>query len=231
MLRLAGICVHAFTALGSVCALLVMLAIIEGKFEAAFAWLFVALAIDAVDGSLARAVDITVHLPRFSGERLDLVVDYVTYVFVPAFALLHGKVLAGWTGGIVAALILVSSLYHFSDMDSKAEDKCFVGFPAVWNLVAFCLFAWGSPSWLAEALCLALVVLTFIPMRWLHPLRVKRYLLLNVAITIAGLAAGLWILMTGFPGGMWSSAILGVAGLYYLGMALSWPTAGEKSSR
>lgn len=222
MHRFAGICVHVFTALGSVCALLAMLAIFEGKFERAFIWLFVALVIDAVDGSLARAVDITDHVPRFSGERLDLVIDYVTYVFVPTLALLQGRLLVGWWGGVIAALILISSLYHFADLGSKAEDKCFIGFPAVWNLVAFCLFAWGASHWLSAGLSLALVALTFVPMSWVHPFRVKRLLPLNAGVALAGLSAGIWILTTGFPGGLWPGAILGVAGFYFFGMALSW---------
>lgn len=230
MLRLAGICVHVFTALGSVCALMAMLAIFDGRFELAFAWLFIALAIDAVDCSLARAVDITVHVPRVSGERLDFVVDYVTYVFVPVLALVRGGFLSGWIGDLTAALILLSSLYHFADVGSKADDKCFVGFPAVWNMVAFCLFAWGAPGWLAVALSLALIVLTFVPMHWLHPFRVARYFALNLIMTLIGLAAGLWILMTGFPGAAWASAALGLAGLYYFAMALSWRWTGGEAS-
>ena len=82
-----------------------------------------ALVIDAVDGSLARAVDVEANLPRFSGERLDLVIAYMTYVFVPVLALLHAKVLTGWIGQGLAGLILLSSLYHFSDTESKTEDN------------------------------------------------------------------------------------------------------------
>lgn len=231
MLRLAGYCVHVFTALGSVCALLAMLGVFEGKFELAFVWLFVALGIDAVDGTLARAVDVETHVPRFSGERLDLVIDFVTYVFVPVLALLKGGLLAGWLGQITAALILLSSLYHFSDSASKAEDKCFVGFPAVWNIVAFCLFAWGTPQWLAAMISLGLVVLTFVPMHWLHPFRVAKHFGVNVAMTASGFVAGIWILTTGFPGGLIPGLILGAASLYYLIMALSWPWIGRLSSR
>jgi phosphatidylcholine synthase len=224
---LAGICVHVFTALGSVCALKAALAIFDGRFEPAFVWLFVALAIDAVDGTLARAVDIETSVPRFSGERLDLVIDYVTYVFVPVLALLKGRLLTGWLGEVTAALILLSSLYHFSDLASKAEDKCFVGFPAVWNIVAFCLFAWGTPDWLAMLASLALVVLTFIPMHWLHPFRVAKHLTLNIAVTAAGLVAAAWVLATGFPGDLVARLILAGASFYYVAMALSWPWSGR----
>ncbi len=223
MVRLAGFAVHVFTALGSVCALLSMLAIFDRAYELAFVWLFVALVIDTVDGTLARAVEVKVHVPRFSGDRLDLVIDYVTYVFVPVLALLHAGFLSGIIGGITGGLILLSALYHFADTESKAADNCFVGFPAVWNIVAFCLFAWNAPGWLAVVISLALVALTFVPMHWVHPMRVARLFWLNVVIAVVGIAAGIWVLATGLPGGVGPGLVLAGASLYFVVLALSWP--------
>lgn len=227
MLWLAGMGVHVFTALGSACALFATLAVFDGTYERAFVWLFVALAIDAIDGTFARAVDIETHVPRFSGERLDLVVDYLTYVFVPVLALLHARLLAGWSGYATAVLILLSSLYHFADLGSKASDNCFVGFPAVWNLVAFCFFAWGLPSWAVTMGALALIALAFIPMHWLHPMRVTRFFGWNVAMMSAGLVAGVWILSTGFPGGLVPALLLAASSLYFVVMALGWQWLGR----
>jgi len=230
VLRLAGFAVHLFTALGSVCALLAMLAIFERAYEMAFVWLFVALVIDTVDGTLARAVDIHVHVPRFSGERLDLVIDYITYVFVPVIALMHAGFLSGIIGGATGGLILLSALYHFADTGSKADDNCFVGFPAVWNIVAFCLFAWSAPGWLAVGVSLVLVALAFVPMHWIHPMRVVRHFWINVAMAAAGVAAGIWILATGFPAGVVPGAILAAASLYFVGMALIWPRLNDAAN-
>lgn len=229
LLRWAGAGVHMFTALGIVCALLAMLAVLDGAYERAFAWLFVALFVDAVDGSMARAVDIEQNLPRFSGERLDLVIDYVTYVFVPVLALLHARLLEGTLGHAVAMLILLSSLYHFADNDSKSADNCFVGFPAVWNIVAFCLFAWGVSSTIAAAVSVVLAGLAFVPMHWLHPMRVRRLLVLNVGVTVAGLAAGMWVLWVGFPAGPVTGGVLLAAALYYVGLALLWRRWSSRS--
>ena len=227
MRQIAGLGVHVFTALGSVCALFACLAVLDGAFERAFGWLFVALVIDAVDGTLARAVDVERHVPRFSGERLDLVIDFTTYVFVPVLAMLRGGFLTGGVGPAVAGLVLLSSLYHFADTASKADDKCFVGFPAVWNIVAFCFFAWATPPWLAMSIALALVVLAFVPMHWLHPMRVRRYLAVNVAVSMAGLVASVWVLSTGFPASIVPGAIIGVAAAYFVGMALFWSWIGR----
>src|SRR5215470_14155118 len=131
----AAALVHVFTALGAVCAFLATQAIVAGAWETAFAWLGVAAAVDGLDGTLARRVGVKHYLPRFSGDRLDLIIDYLTYVFVPTFALLQAGFLQGAWGFGLAALILLSSLFHFSDTESKAADHSFIGFPAVWNLV------------------------------------------------------------------------------------------------
>src|SRR5215510_13425394 len=123
--------VHCFTALGVVCAFLALRAALAMEWVALFVWLGIALLIDGVDGTLARLAKITTVLPRFSGERLDLIIDYLTYVFVPALALLLGGFLEGGFGVLLTSLILLSSLFHFSDTESKTADYCFVGFPAL----------------------------------------------------------------------------------------------------
>ena len=182
--RLAAAGVHVFTGLGAVCGLFAALAAFDGAWERMFAWLGLALVIDGIDGSFARLTRVEERLPRFSGERLDLVVDYVTYVFVPALALVRAGYIDGPAGLALAAAILLSSLFHFSDLASKADDYSFVGFPAIWNIVAFYVFAFAMPQWAAYALIGACVVLTFVPMRWVHPLRVTRLRWLTLAVTL-----------------------------------------------
>ena len=115
--------VHLFTAVGAVVALLATRAMLNGAWEEAFGWLGLALLIDGIDGPFARRTQVAVRLPRFSGERLDLIIDYLTYVFVPALMLLQAGYLTGLSGLILASLILLSSLYHFSDTGSKCESQ------------------------------------------------------------------------------------------------------------
>lgn len=191
--------VHIFTALGSVCALLAMRAVLAGAWEETFIWLGIALVIDGADGTFARWADVGTRLPRFSGERLDLVVDYVTYVFVPTLALLQAGYLQGGLGLLLASLILLSSLFHFSDTESKTDDHCFVGFPAVWNVVAFYVFALHMPASAVTVLVVLCAALTFVPMPWAHPLRTPLLWPLTVALLILWVGAASLTLWQGFP--------------------------------
>jgi len=212
--------VHVFTATGIVCALLATRAVLVGAWEEVFIWLGIALLIDGIDGALARLADVAVKLPRFSGERLDLVIDYVTYVFVPALALLQADYLQGRLGVLLVGLILLSSLFHFADTESKTDDHCFVGFPAVWNIVAFYVFAFRMPSWLVAVLVLACVVLTFVPMRWAHPLRTPLLWPITMAVSVLWCVAACFTLWWGFPASQLVQAILLAAGAYGISLTL-----------
>lgn len=212
--------VHLFTALGAVCALLATEAVIARDATALFVWLYVALVIDAVDGTFARAVNVADNLPRFSGERLDLVIDYLTYVFVPVLALLQWHYLEGPAGSVLAAGILLSSLFHFSDLDSKTKDNCFVGFPAIWNIFAFYAFALDPSPRTVALFTLIAICATFLPLPWVHPLRVAKLRTVTVAVTIAAGVAGIVALFGGLPAApAVKAALVGVA-IYYVGLAL-----------
>lgn len=218
MAGIAAAGVHLFTALGAVCGLFAALAAFDGAWERMFAWLGAALIIDGIDGSFARLTRVDERLPRFSGERLDLVVDYVTYVFVPALALVRAGFLDGTVGLALAAAILLSSLFHFSDLASKGDDYSFIGFPAVWNLVAFYPFALGLPPWLTWVIVTICVVLTFLPMHWVHPFRVVRLRLVTLAVTLAWAVAAIAAVLHGFPASRWSQAVLLVAAAYIVAL-------------
>lgn len=223
--RGAAALVHVFTALGVACALLALLAVLDGRYTAAFGWLGVALIIDGVDGTFARYVDVSRRVPRISGETLDLVVDYTTYVFVPIVALLKAGFLVGAWGLALAVLALMSSLFHFSDKANKADDYSFVGFPAVWNIVAFYLFAFAADQTVTALVVIVCVVLTFIPMRWVHPMRVARLKALNIGVSVLGAIASIWVLWRGFPADVIAKAALACSGLYGVGLAFVRPWA------
>jgi phosphatidylcholine synthase len=224
--RWGAAAVHLFTASGAVCGLFAIHAVLAGRYEAAFVWLGVALIVDGIDGAFARALDVGRRLPDFSGEKLDLVVDYVTYVFVPALALQLGGFLTGAWGGVLAGLILLSSLFHFSHLGSKADDHCFVGFPAVWNVVAFYIFAFAPPGWAVSVIVLLCVGFTFVPMRWLHPMRVVQFRSVNIAVCLLWAGAAIWTLMTGFPAHAVAMVVLALVALYVIGLSVLWPLIG-----
>jgi phosphatidylcholine synthase len=221
-LKMAAAAVHLFTASGAVCALFATLALFDQRWEIMFGWLGLAFFIDGVDGTFARMLDVQKRLPEFSGERLDLVVDYTTYVFVPTLALLKFGFLVGVTGHVLAALILLSSLYHFGDLGNKSDDHCFVGFPAVWNLVAFQLFAFDVSPPVAGSVILAGVILTFVPWRWVHPMRVDVFRRLTLGLMVLWALAALYILIKGFPASVIARSILLIGTLWGTGLALLW---------
>ena len=217
----AAVGVHVFTALGAVCALFATLALLKGALELMFVWLGAALLIDGLDGPLARRFRVAELVPRFSGERLDLVIDYLTYVFVPALALWQEGVLSGPLGLALVAGILVSSLFHFADLESKAEDNSFVGFPALWNVVAFYLFACDAGRLAAAAVVCAGIALTFVSWRWVHPLRVTALRPLTLAVMALGCIAATVTLVAGFPAPPLAQLVLFAVGIYGIGLTIT----------
>jgi phosphatidylcholine synthase len=167
--------VHLFTASGVVLAFLALAAIDRGEWRLALLWLLAALAIDGVDGSLARAAKVKENAPRIDGEAFDLIVDYLNYVFVPAVLICRAGLVPASFALPLAAAILLSSVYVFVRKDMKTEDNYFRGFPALWNLVA--LYLWvaqpGAPA--GTLVVIVFAVLSFAPIRFVHPFRVRDY--------------------------------------------------------
>jgi phosphatidylcholine synthase len=164
-----------FTASGAVLALFALLAIEQQKWQAALLLLFAALIVDGIDGTFARWARVKEKASRVDGDTLDLVVDYLTYVFIPTLFIWRAGLVPGSLAPWLAAAILLSSLYLFARTDMKTQDSYFRGFPALWNLVAFYLYALAaSPAAGAILVCL-LVALTFAPVHFVHPFRVRDY--------------------------------------------------------
>jgi phosphatidylcholine synthase len=212
--RLAAAAVHLLTASGVALALLALLAAQDGKWQLMFAWLGIALVVDAVDGPLARRFKVQSVLPGFSGERLDLIIDYLTYVAIPAFALTKADLLPEEFRLPAAIAILLSSLYHVANVHSKTEEGYFVGFPAIWNVVLLYLFALGLPPYAALFVVAFFVLLTFVPILCVHPFRVVRLRVLTVLVTIAWTLAAAAAILYSFPSPAWVQALLLVTAVY-----------------
>jgi len=189
-LRLAGLAVHVYTASGSVLALLIVVAAMDGDAIRAL-WLgLAALIIDGTDGMLDRRLRVKQTIPWFDGARLDDIVDYLTYAFAPMVLLWTGGYLPEGAGGAtLAALPLLASSYQFCRVDAKTEDHFFLGFPSYWNVVAFYVVVLGLSQLQTGALLVACAVLVFVPVRYIYPSRTVAFRRLNLALTAGWLTA------------------------------------------
>jgi phosphatidylcholine synthase len=216
-----AVCVHLLTASGVLAGFEAMLASLEHRWEVAFIWLAVATVIDGIDGPLARHFDVKTLLPRFSGERLDLVIDYFTYVIVPALMIYaSGRMPAGFATA-AAFIVLLTSLFHFSDEESKTKDGFFVGFPAIWNVIAFLLFVFPIAPAVAFAVIAVLGALTFVPLKWVHPIRARRWRALTIAVLAIWSAAAMLVIWQGFPASPALQVVIGACSLYLLARGLA----------
>jgi phosphatidylcholine synthase len=196
--RAAAFSVHVFTALGAGLALLALLEAVREHWAAMFAWLGAALVIDAADGPMARQLDVVRLQPNWSGEVLDLVVDFVTYVFVPAYAITAGGLLLPLAAPLLGIGITVSGALYFADRRMKRADNHFRGFPGLWNIAAFYLFLLHWPPALASLLVAVLIAATFLPFYVIHPMRVVRLRWLTLTLMAAWGALALYALIKDF---------------------------------
>lgn len=176
--------VHLLTASGAAFALLSGLAIMQGNLVMAFTWLGIALFVDGIDGPLARRLAISEVLPRWSGAALDFVIDYTTYVFLPALILIVAGVLPTPYDVLAAVVIVVSGALYFADTQMKTANAAFKGFPAVWNAAVFVLLVAEAGPIFTFGAILALAALTFAPVHFVHPVRVRRWRPFTLAITV-----------------------------------------------
>lgn len=196
--RAAAFSVHVFTALGAGIALIAQLEAVREHWAAMFGWLGLALIVDGIDGPIARKLDVGRLHPNWSGDVLDLVVDFVTYVFVPAYAVTAGGLLLPLAAPLLGAGIVVSGALYFADRRMKSADNHFRGFPALWNAVAFYLFLLHWPPALASLAVAILIVATFIPFHVLHPVRVARWRKLTLSLIALWAVLAIYVLVRDF---------------------------------
>jgi phosphatidylcholine synthase len=216
LIQIRAFSVHVFTAAGAAFALAALFYAAAAQWTSMFLCLGIALIIDGVDGTIARHVDAAKILPRWSGDVLDLVVDFVTYVFVPAYAIASGQLLPALLAFPAGALIVTTGAIYFADRQMKLPGNYFRGFPALWNALAFYLFLIKPAAWFALLVVVAFSALTFTPFKFLHPMRVKRFWPFNLlAIVIWSILASI-ALVYGLHPGVWVTAGLLLIGIYFL---------------
>jgi phosphatidylcholine synthase len=178
--RAAAWGVHLYTALGLPLAFLSAVALAKGDAGMFFLYAWIACVIDATDGFLARRLRVREVLPYFDGRKLDDIVDYLNFVFLPVLSL-PALGMLGEGMEWVSVLPLMASAYGFCQERAKTEES-FVGFPSYWNVLVLYLYVL-HPSPLVAAITIGVLsLLVFVPIHWIYPSKAK----LLKPITVAG---------------------------------------------
>ena len=206
--------VHLLTATGAVFAMLALLAAVQSKWELMFLWLVVAFFVDGIDGPLARKFNVKKYAPEFDGVLLDLVIDYLTYVFIPAFALFGSGLLPGWTGWFAIIVITFASAMYFADTRMKTTDNSFSGFPGCWHMVVLVLFAIEPNFYIILGIVSLLSITMFVPLKFIHPVRTERWRVVSLPITLSWVFFAGWAAWVDFDPQSWAHWGLVISSLY-----------------
>ena len=218
--RARAFTVHIFTATGAALAFLALILATGGHWAAMFLCLGLALVVDGADGPIARAFDVQNVLPRWSGDTLDLVVDFTTYVFVPAYAIAASGLLPQILAIPAGIVVVISGALYFADREMKTKDNYFRGFPAVWNLAAFYLYLLEPPEWAAAIAIAVLAGLSFTPIRFLHPLRVQHWRSFNIVLLAVWAVLAFVALIQDLSPGLYVTLPLSLIAVYFFAVGL-----------
>lgn len=213
--------VHIFTASGAMIAFLSLTAAIEREMGLAFAWLGLALLVDGIDGTFARAWSVKKYAPQLSGDVLDLVVDYVTYVFVPAVILLMSDLYDHWLLALNGVIIVGSAALYFASNTMKTHDYWFRGFPAVWNLVVFLILVFAPPAILTTLIIILLALAQASNFTFVHPVRVKMWRPLTLTLLCVWSVVACIAILEDMKVDLYSQWTLGLIAAYFLALGIA----------
>ena len=183
--------IHLLTASGAVFAMLALLAAADENWATMYLWLVFALMVDGIDGPLARKFEVKKYAPQWDGVLLDLIIDYLTYVFIPAYALFESGLFPGWTGWISTGIIVFTSAIYFADTRMKTSDNSFSGFPGCWNMLVLVFFAIELDWRIMTAIVVLLAALQFVPLKFVHPVRTDRWRAITLPMAIIWVVTGM----------------------------------------
>jgi len=208
--------VHLFTATGAVLALFAMLAAGNQQWATMFLWLMAALVVDGLDGPLARRFKVKKYAAHWDGALLDLIIDFLTYVFIPAYALAQSGLLPVWEGWLAAILIVLTGVVYFSDTRMKTSDNSFLGFPGCWNMVVLVLFATKPVFGIMIAVIGVLALAQFFSLKFVHPMRTRRWRWLSLTVMFIWVAVAIWVGWLDFDAPLLAQALLLASSAYLL---------------
>ncbi|MDA0224165.1 MAG: CDP-alcohol phosphatidyltransferase family protein [Proteobacteria bacterium] len=225
-----ALAVHLFTATGAVFAMLAMLAAVDHKWSLMYLWLVVAFVVDGVDGPLARKYHVKKFAPMFDGVLLDLIIDYLTYVFIPAFALFRSGLLPGWTGWICIIVITFGSAMYFADNRMKTKDNSFSGFPGAWNMVVLVLFVTEPNFWIILGIVVVLAACMFTRLEFVHPVRTQRWRNVTMPVAFAWTGFAGWAAWLNFNPGVLVITVITATSIYLLFAGIAMQIFPEKNA-
>ena len=196
--KIAAWAVHGFTASGAVLGFLAIISIFNNDQTSSFLWLGLALLVDGLDGTIARKVGVSDKATNIDGSMLDNLVDYLNYVIIPSLMIYWFQMVPNGWEIIIPAGIFAVSLYTFANINMKTEDYYFSGFPALWNIVVLYFYILNTNQYINLIVIIFLSILTFIPIKFVHPLRVKKLRNITIFCTIIWSATTLKLVTT-FP--------------------------------
>jgi phosphatidylcholine synthase len=210
--------VHLFTALGVVAALMTLIEMAQGNARMAAYWGFISCGIDSVDGTLARRFQVKKWAPEFDGRKLDDVIDYITYVFLPVFFVWRFELIpAGWLPAL--GLVLLASVYRFCEDSAKTNDGYFTGFPSYWNFLVLYFYLLRSPQWLNLVLLIFWAIMVFVPIKYIYPSHTRFLKPVTIGLTILTALVHLAIVILFEQSPLWL-VLLGVSyWVYYMGLS------------
>ncbi|WP_319531867.1 CDP-alcohol phosphatidyltransferase family protein [uncultured Cohaesibacter sp.] len=216
--------IHFLTASGGCFALLATISAANRQWSDMFLWLIAAQVVDSVDGPLARHFELKKRFPSWDGSSLDFVIDYATYVFIPAFALAHSNYFPEPYGYLLAFVIVLTGGLYFADDSMKTESNAFLGFPAVWNCVIFYLFLFEVPVGLGGVVILILAAAQFFPLDFVHPVRVRKLRWISIALTFVWLIISARVILADMQATSFDKIVLVLTGAYFffIGMVLQF---------
>lgn len=226
--QIKALSVHLFTATGAVLAMLAMLAAVDGKWDLMFVWLVIAFIVDGIDGPLARKYDVKQYAPQYDGMVLDMIIDYLTYIFIPAFALFKSGLLPDWTGWICILVITYTSAMYMVDTRMKTKDNSFSGFPATWNMLILVIFAVEPNYWIILLLVIACAITMFTSLKFIHPVRTERWRMVSLPIALIWTATATLSAWTAFHPGPITTVLLSITSVYLLGAGILQQIIPEK---
>lgn len=206
--------VHLLTASGSFLAFLSLISASQKEWSAMFGWLGLALLVDGIDGPIARKLDVKYVLPTWSGELLDNIIDYVTYVLIPAFALYQSGLMGPGLSFLLSAIIVISSAIYYADTGMKTKENFFKGFPVVWNMMVFMLFVVRPGEWITFTIIVLSAIISFLPIYFIHPVRVVRLRKLNFSIFLLWCSFSIVAFFYQLDAPLWVKIGISVTGVY-----------------